>query len=146
MVLNLVPSYDPHLATVDLMRRSQDQVNGLMDYLFAKVFVDLKERGFHRFSLGMAPLSGQANQSTLSTDEKAVNWVMKRLPFLFRADSLRRFKAKYADEWTPRYAVYQRRLDLPRLGWALRLVSEYPETLSKRLSKAPEPESVRGAA
>ena len=126
--LNLVPSYDPQLATVDLMRRSQHQVNGLMDYLFAKVFLDLQKRGFERFSLGMAPLSDQTHSTTLSTDERAVNWVMTRLPSLFRADSLRRFKAKYADEWSPRYSVYQRRLDLLRLGLALHRVSEHPES------------------
>lgn len=136
--LNLVPSYDPDLATVDLMRRSHDKINGLMDFLFAKVFLDLKQRGVHRFSLGMAPLSDQNGAGPISSDEKVVHWVMKRMPFLFRSDSLRRFKAKYADEWTPRYAVYQRRLDLPRLALALRRVSERPP---------PErTETMRGAA
>ena len=108
------------------MRRSHDGVNGLMDYLFAKVFLDLKERGFQRFSLGMAPLSEQAGPNDPSLDEKVVHWVMKRVPFLFRADSLRRFKAKYAHEWIPRYSVYQSRLDLPRLALALRRVTERP--------------------
>jgi lysylphosphatidylglycerol synthetase-like protein (DUF2156 family) len=46
------------------------------------------------------------------------------MPSLFRTDSLRRFKAKYADDWMPRYAVYQSRFDLPRLALALRRVSE----------------------
>ncbi len=122
--LNLVPSYDPELATVDLMRRKPDQVNGLMDYLFAKTFLDLKSRGLRSFSLGMAPLTGGGNQGEITVDEKAVYWAMKRMPFLFRADSLRAFKAKYADSWRPRYAVYQCRLDLPRLAFALRRVSE----------------------
>ena len=124
--LNLVPSYRPGLATVDLMRRSHDGVNGLMDYLFAKVFLDLKQRQVKRFSLGMAPLSDQGDNHTAGLDERAVHWVMKRLPSLFRADSLRRFKAKYAHEWMPRYSLYQSRLDLPRLGLALRRVSERP--------------------
>jgi phosphatidylglycerol lysyltransferase len=125
--LNLVPSYHPGLATVDLMRRSPGQVNGLMDFLFAKVFLDLRKRGICRFSLGMAPLSDLNGQSATSADEQVVHWVMKRMPFLFRADSLRRFKAKYADHWLPRYAVYQSRFDLPRLGLALRRVSEQSE-------------------
>jgi len=125
--LNLVPSYLPGLATVDLMRRSRGQVNGLMDFLFAKVFLDLKERGICRFSLGMAPLSDLNGQNAASADEQVVHWVMKRMPFLFRADSLRRFKAKYADHWLPRYAVYQSRFDLPRLALALRRVSERSE-------------------
>lgn len=124
--VNLVPSYDPELATVDLMRRSPDNINGLMDYLFAKVFLDLKSRGLRYFSLGMAPLSDRNEQSPISLDERVVHWTVKRMPFLFRADSLRRFKAKYADSWKPRYAVYERRLDLPRLALALRRICELP--------------------
>ena len=54
--VNLVPSYEPGLATLDLMRRSNDGPSGLMDFLLAKTFLDLKTRGIHRFSLGMAPL------------------------------------------------------------------------------------------
>jgi lysylphosphatidylglycerol synthetase-like protein (DUF2156 family) len=46
------------------------------------------------------------------------------MPRLFRADSLRRFKAKYASEWQPRYEVYRSRWDLPRLALALRDVTE----------------------
>lgn len=128
--LNLVPSYEPGLATADLMRRSHHSVNGLMDYLFAKVFLDLKQRGVVRFSLGMAPLADLSGPNPVSTDEQVVHWVMKRMRFLFRADSLRRFKAKYATYWTPRYAVYQNRLDLPRLALALRRVSEHPSRSS----------------
>lgn len=127
--LNLVPSYDPQLATVDLMRRSQDHINGLMDYLFAKVFLDLKIRGVQRFSLGMAPVSEDADCVCIDADERALRWVLRRMPFLFRADSLRRFKAKYADQWQPRYAVYQTRLDLARLAFALHRVSEQPREL-----------------
>jgi phosphatidylglycerol lysyltransferase len=133
--LNLVPSYRQGLATVDLMRRSHDGVNGLMDYLFAKVFLDLKERGFQRFSLGMAPLAEQGGHGDANWEEKLVHWAIKRVPFLFRADSLRRFKAKYAHEWLPRYAVFESRLDLARMGLALQRVTERPE--EKRLTKVP---------
>ncbi|MEZ5352490.1 MAG: phosphatidylglycerol lysyltransferase domain-containing protein [Bryobacteraceae bacterium] len=122
--LNLVPSYDARLATVDLMRRRRSGVNGLMDFLFAKVFLDLAARGFETFSLGMAPLSVQDDPNPIGADERIVHWVIRKMPFLFRADSLRRFKAKYADVWSPRYAVYQSPLDLPRFGLALRRITE----------------------
>lgn len=124
--LNLVPSYDPELATVDLMRRKEDSVNGVMDFLFAKVFLDLKSRGVRFFNLGMAPLSGDQPQALRGWEERAVCWLMRRVPFIFRADSLRRFKSKYADAWEPRYAVYQSRWDLPRLALTLHRVSELP--------------------
>jgi lysylphosphatidylglycerol synthetase-like protein (DUF2156 family) len=52
---------------------------------------------------------------------------MKRFPALFRADSLRRFKSKYAHTWEPRYDVYRHRFDLPRLALALRDIAEITE-------------------
>ncbi|MBS1828659.1 MAG: DUF2156 domain-containing protein [Acidobacteria bacterium] len=132
--LNLVPSYDASAATVDLMRRTGHQVNGLMDFLFAKVFLDLKARGIAQFHLGMAPLSDSAEHAPASLDERFVHWTLRKLPFLFRADSLRRFKAKYADEWSPRYAVYQSRLDLPRLALALHRICEFRPKRERRHS------------
>jgi phosphatidylglycerol lysyltransferase len=121
---NLVPSYQSGLATVDLMRRTGDDVNGTMDFLFAKMFLDLEQRGFRRFSLGMAPLS-----TPDGIEEHIVHWLITRIPWLFRAESLRRFKAKYANDWAPRYAIYRSRLDLPRLALALRHVTEHPVSL-----------------
>jgi phosphatidylglycerol lysyltransferase len=95
-----------------------------MDFLFAKMFLDLKQRGFRRFSLGMAPLS-----TPHGIEEHIVHWLITRMPRLFRAESLRRFKAKYANDWTPRYTIYRSRLDLPRLALALRHVTEHPVSL-----------------
>jgi phosphatidylglycerol lysyltransferase len=120
--LNMIPSYQQGLATVDLMRRSPGAASGIMDYLFAKVFVDLQSRGLERFSLGMAPLTCDAR--TRTTGERVMLWLIRRMPFVFRSESLRQFKAKFADYWVPRYTVYGGRLDLPRLGFALRRVSE----------------------
>jgi len=37
---------------------------------------------------------------------------------------LRRYKAKFATSWEPRYAMYRNVLDLPRLALALRKISE----------------------
>jgi phosphatidylglycerol lysyltransferase len=125
--LNLIPSYQPGLATVDLMRRRSEAINGIMDYLFAKVFLDLKEHGFRRFSLGMAPVAEFQPGEHITLEERAVQWAMKRFPALFRADSLRRFKSKYAHTWEPRYDVYRHRFDLPRLALALRDIAEITE-------------------
>ncbi len=123
--LNLVPSYDAALATVDLMRRSADSTNGLMDFLFAKAFLDCKERGCHRFSLGLAPLTEFTSGTPPTPEERIVQWGLRRLPNLFRSDSLRRFKAKYASEWQPSYEVYASRWDLPRFAVALRNLTEF---------------------
>ena len=110
--LNIVPSHDPDLATVDLMRGGRDNTNGLMDYLFAMAFLDSKARGCRRFSLGLAPLDEFGEDEEPSGEDKVVQW------------GVRRFKATYTGDWQPRYEVYGSRWDLPRLALALRSVTE----------------------
>lgn len=122
--LNLVPAYDPEEASVDLMRRSREAPNGVMDYLFARVFLDLRAREVRRFNLGMAPLSDEKEGKRSDAAERFIHWAMKRMPGVFRVSSLRRFKAKYAHSWQPRYAVFESRFDLARLGLALRRITE----------------------
>jgi lysylphosphatidylglycerol synthetase-like protein (DUF2156 family) len=44
--------------------------------------------------------------------------------FLFSYSGLRHYKAKFADEWEPRYLIYQSVLALPQVALALTKVSE----------------------
>ncbi|MDU6065324.1 MAG: phosphatidylglycerol lysyltransferase domain-containing protein, partial [Anaerococcus sp.] len=53
---NLCPIYYKNWATIDLMRY-EENVDGLMDYLFINIFSYLKENNIKYFDLGMAPLS-----------------------------------------------------------------------------------------
>jgi len=121
---NFIPSYHHGEATVDLMRHCQDAPNGVMDYLFIKIFLDCRERGFTRFSLGLAPLNGFKEREEASVAERTVYLFLRRMSFIFNFSGIKRFKAKYADRWEPRYLIYRHTLDLPKLGLALTRVSE----------------------
>ena len=125
--MNLVPSYTPGEATVDLMRRRNQAPNGVMDYLFAKVILHLKEKGFRRFNLGMAPMAGFQEREEASAEEKAVHFFFQHLNFLFSFRGLYQYKAKFASFWEPRYVVYRNVVDLPRLAMALSKLSEIKE-------------------
>lgn len=122
--VNIIPSYRPGEATIDLMRRRTKAPNGIMDYLLVKLFLYNKEKGFERFSLGMAPMSGFQEKEEASPEERAVHFFFQHLNFLFSFTGLRQYKAKFASFWEPRYAVYRHVLDLPRLAIALSRVSE----------------------
>ncbi|MCZ2076947.1 MAG: phosphatidylglycerol lysyltransferase domain-containing protein [Bryobacterales bacterium] len=122
--LNLVPSYCRGLATVDLMRRHPNSPNGIMDFLFTEVFLNLKARGYSQFSLGMVPLAQHSEGEGLTTAERLLCRLLNRAPWLFRTGTLQRFKAKYASRWEARYSMYRNPLDLPKLAFALRRVSE----------------------
>ncbi len=122
--MNQVPSYVPGEATIDLMRRRIDVPNGIMDYLFIKLFEDLKASGFTRFSLGMAPMSGFREREEAAAEERAIHFFFRHMNFLFSYSGLRAYKAKFASSWEPRYLIYQRPLDLPAVAIALGRVSE----------------------
>jgi phosphatidylglycerol lysyltransferase len=120
---NLIPSYARGEATIDLMRFRAAAPPGTMDYLFVKLFAHLRSRGHLRFNLGMAPMSGFQEHENPSIEEKAIHFFFQRLNFLFSYRGLKRYKAKFASSWEPRYAIYKAPLDLPRMALALQDVS-----------------------
>lgn len=123
----LLHSYRPGEASLDLMRRRAEGPNGIMDYLFLKLFLYLKEQGYERFNMGLAPMAGFQEKEEASREEKAVHFFLQRLNFMFSYKGLRDYKAKFASFWEPRYEVYRNVLDLPRLAIALGSVTEIRE-------------------
>jgi phosphatidylglycerol lysyltransferase len=126
--LNVIPG-GPGESTCDLMRRRNDAPNGIMDYLFVKMFQLAKERGYRKFNLGMAPMSGFQEREEATPQERAVHAFFQHLNFLFSYKGLRAYKAKFATRWEPRFVYYRNVLDLPRLALALGKVSAVKEQL-----------------
>jgi phosphatidylglycerol lysyltransferase len=120
---NIIPSFRPGETTIDLMRHRADAPPGIMDYLFVELFALQKQRGFTRFNLGMAPMSGFGDGEASTAQERAVHSFLRRLDFLFSYEGLFHYKKKFATSWEPRYVVYRNALDLPRLAVALGRVS-----------------------
>jgi phosphatidylglycerol lysyltransferase len=131
---NIIPSYTPGETTIDLMRHRADAPQGVMDFLFVKLFARMKEEGFTRFSLGLAPMSGFAADEEASAEEKAVQFFLQRMTFLFSYQGLYNYKKKFASSWEPRYEIYRNVFDLPRLAIALGRVSSVGDAF-------PEPEA-----
>ena len=111
--MNLIPSYRPGKATVDLMRHRPDGPNGLMDFLFVTVAHALKEKGFTLFSLGLAPMSDFQEDEDVTLEERSVHYFFQHLNFKFNFIGLNNYKKKFATSWEPRYLVYRNILELP---------------------------------
>jgi phosphatidylglycerol lysyltransferase len=110
--------------TGDLMRRRMDAPNGIMDYLFLKLFLYARERGYTRVSLGMAPMTGFREYEEATAEERAIHYLFQQLDFLFSFHGLHHYKAKFATSWEPRFLIYRNILELPRIAFALRRLSE----------------------
>jgi phosphatidylglycerol lysyltransferase len=122
--VNVIRSYAKGEATIDLMRHGKSSPGGVMDFLFLHLFQLFKERGFARFDLGMAPLSGFQEGEKATIEEKAIHSFMQRMDFLFSFKGLRAYKAKFATHWEPRYVIYEDPLALARFAIAMGRISE----------------------
>ncbi|HWR17646.1 MAG TPA: phosphatidylglycerol lysyltransferase domain-containing protein [Terriglobales bacterium] len=114
-------------ASIDLMRRRTDAPNGVMEYLFVKLFLWARDQGYEKFNLGMAPMSGFNEREEARPEERAIHSFFQQLNFVFSFRGLRQYKAKFATSWEPRYLIYSQVTDLPKVALALRAVSEIEE-------------------
>jgi phosphatidylglycerol lysyltransferase len=95
------------------MRHADDAPKGTMDYLFVALFQWGAENGYTRFSLGMAPLSGLAQHRLAGRWNRFANLVARHGERFYGFSGLRRFKAKFAPTWRPRYLVAPGGMHLP---------------------------------
>ncbi len=104
--VNEIPAYQQGMANIDLMRHVREIPNGMMDYLFAKYFINLKERGFEKFNLGLAPLAGYSPEKG-SYGEQLIYRIINYLDRFFSFSGLRSYKQKFDPVWQSSYLVYQ---------------------------------------
>jgi phosphatidylglycerol lysyltransferase len=56
--LNIIPDFAKGEGTYDLIRKTKDAPNGIMDYLLVELFNYLKSQDYSSVHLGLAPMSG----------------------------------------------------------------------------------------
>lgn len=104
---NLVPSYRPDEATIDLMRHRPEVPNGVMDYLFIELMLRLAEEGYSRFDLGLAPLAGVGAGPKTQIEERGLEQISEHLSRFFSYKGLRDYKSKFDPMWEDRYFAYR---------------------------------------
>lgn len=104
--VNEIPAYQKGMANIDLMRHLKEIPNGMMDYLFAKYFINLSERGFTKFNLGLAPLAGYSPTKG-SYGEQLVYQLINYFDRFFSFSGLRAYKQKFDPVWQSSYIVYK---------------------------------------
>lgn len=92
-------------ASVDLMRHVDDAPAGAMDFLFVQLILWAKARGYARFSLGMAPLSGIEDRRLAPAWARIGAFAFRHGERLYGFRGLRAYKDKFAPRWEPRYVA-----------------------------------------
>lgn len=105
---NVLVTGTRHTSTIDLMRHNDKSDSSTMDFLFIELMLVLKEQGYSRFSLGMAPLSGLAEHAAAPLWDRFGMLIYKRGTRFYNFQGLRRFKDKFDPTWEPRYLATAR--------------------------------------
>jgi phosphatidylglycerol lysyltransferase len=100
---------------VDLMRFGPDAPRGAMDFLFVELMLWAKARRYRWVNLGMAPLAGLEQHPLAPIWHRAGNFVFRHGEHFYNFEGLRRYKAKFHPEWTPKYLACPGGLALPRV-------------------------------
>jgi lysyl-tRNA synthetase class 2 len=108
------------------MPRLRDVPNGFNEWLICDAIEVARRNGFARVSLNFAPFAALlAPQTELTGLQRVQAATLRRLKSRFQLDNLLYFNRKFLPEWEPRFLVYERLLDLPRVGVAALAAESY---------------------
>ncbi|WP_370070257.1 phosphatidylglycerol lysyltransferase domain-containing protein [Streptacidiphilus sp. MAP5-3] len=119
-LLSFVP-WGEHGLSLDLMRRDRDSDNGLMEFMVIELIQRAREVGVERVSLNFAVFRAVFERgSRLGAGPFLRAWrsVLVFFSRWWQIESLYRANAKYRPQWEPRYVLFERSRDLPRIALA----------------------------
>jgi lysyl-tRNA synthetase class 2 len=108
------------------MPRLRDTPNGFNEWLVCEAVEWAREGGIERISLNFAPFAALlAPEAELSGLQRLERRALLALKGHFQLDNLLLFNRKFFPSWQPRFVVYERKLDLPRVGIAALAAEAY---------------------
>lgn len=108
--LNIIPDFKKGEGTYDLIRKTADAPNGVMDFILVELFNYLKTEGYTSVNLGFAPLAGL--DAAKSFPEKSMKFAYEKIRTFSHYKGLREYKEKFEPEWHNKYLVYNHDYDL----------------------------------
>ncbi|MER7620791.1 phosphatidylglycerol lysyltransferase domain-containing protein [Streptomyces sp. NPDC126503] len=145
-IIHFVP-WGPDGMSLELMRRDRSADPGMNELLIVAALQAAPTLGIARVSLNFAMF-----RAALARGEKIGAGPVLRawrglLVFLsrwFQIESLYKFNAKFQPRWEPRFVVYRKSRDLPRIGFAAMQAEGFvnlslPRPFTRRATPAPRP-------
>lgn len=108
--LNVIPDYAKGEGTYDLIRKTTDAPNGVIDFILVELFKHLKDNGYTSVNIGFAPLSGLDDPKNLT--ERSMKFAYEKIRSFSHYKGLRDAKDKFSPEWHNKYLVYDQDYDL----------------------------------
>lgn len=108
--LNVIPDYAKGEGTYDLIRKTSDAPNGVIDFILVELFKYLKDNGYTSVNIGFAPLSGLDDPKNLT--ERSMKFAYEKIRSFSHYKGLRDAKDKFSPVWHNKYLVYDQDYDL----------------------------------
>ncbi len=96
--------------SIDLMRYRKNSPRATMDMVFISTILWAKDKGYSICGLGMSPLSNVGIEPGSPYQEKIARYAFLNGCKYYNFKGLRKFKGKFATNWSPRYLVYKKSL------------------------------------
>jgi len=108
------------------MPRGAGVPNGFTEWLICESIAWARANGIERVSLNFSPFAALLSpEAELSVAQRVQAATLRRMKPWFQLDNLLVFNRKFFPSWQRRFVVYERRLDLPRVGVAALAVEAY---------------------
>lgn len=108
--LNIIPDYVDGEATYDLIRKTADAPNGIIDFIMIAMFEYLQAQGYRAVNIGFAPMSGIITAQNLP--ERSIKFAYEKIKSFSRYKGLRDAKDKFSPVWHNKYLIYNQDYDL----------------------------------
>lgn len=120
-VLTFLPFQDQKGYYLDVMRRKEDAIPGVMEKGIIGAAMILKQEGVEWISLGLAPLAGiNSGKEKINLLEQGMHLVYNHFQEGYHFRSLYLYKKKFApSHWVPRYIAHERRLSPFKVGYVM---------------------------
>jgi phosphatidylglycerol lysyltransferase len=121
--LNIIPDYSKNEGTYDLLRKTKDAPNGIMDFILVELFKHFKSQGIQYVNLGFAPMSGLDDPHTFP--ERSMKFAYDKIKSFSHYKGMRDYKEKFHPVWYDKYLIYDNDYDLLQIPAALANVIKY---------------------
>ena len=108
--INIIPDFVKNEGTYDLLRKTADAPNGIMDYILIELFKYFKNNGIQYVNLGFAPMSGLDDPHNFP--EKSMKFAYEKIRSFSNYKGQREYKEKFNPQWNDKFLVYNNDYDL----------------------------------
>lgn len=117
---NIIPDYKKDEGTFDIIRKTNDSPNGVIDFLMIGIFDYFKQKNTRYVDIGFAPLSGLGQSKKLP--ETTLKFAYNNIRSFSHYKGQHEYKDKFKPAWTRRYLVYSNDFDLLQMPVVLKKV------------------------